>query len=53
MKNSEKIGSKKDCFAYNAGNLKSNCVALKELYCQKEHCKFYKPKVAKTKKRVL
>lgn len=37
---------KKDCFAYRKKTEDSGfCVALKELYCRCEECKFYKNKV--------
>lgn len=37
---------KKDCFAYRNKTEDSGfCVALKELYCRCEECKFYKNKV--------
>lgn len=46
MSSQKEIGVKKDCFAYKekdyAGKIQSTCIALKELYCQKEQCKFYK-----------
>lgn len=32
----------KDCFAYDTQ--KNGCIALKELYCAKEKCNFYKRK---------
>lgn len=31
---------KEDCFAYKKDKAECNC--LKELYCEKENCKFYK-----------
>lgn len=31
---------RKDCFAYNEEH--KDCNALRELYCRKEECKFYK-----------
>ena len=31
---------KKDCFAYS--KLSNRCMALKELYCRKKECGFYK-----------
>lgn len=37
-----KIEIKKDCFAYKDTNGRGKCAALKELYCEKEHCAFYK-----------
>lgn len=43
---------KKDCFAYRDSKKKNvpfgTCNALKELYCRKEECAFYKPKKSKT-----
>lgn len=42
---------KKDCFAYN--DIKNNCNALKELYCVKENCKFYKTKKCKNNEKKL
>ena len=33
-----------DCFAYMTAKGRAHCVALKELYCKKEDCKWYKPK---------
>lgn len=33
---------KTDCFAYSKKN--NECRALKELYCEKENCPFYKTK---------
>lgn len=42
----EPIGIKKDCFAYREGVADAYaCSALKELYCAKEKCKFYKSKI--------
>ena len=43
------IGVRTDCFAYKKGESPSSggdCKALKALYCQKEKCNFFKPKVA-------
>ena len=37
-------GVKKDCFAYNEKLVNRSCTALRELYCAKEECKFYKTK---------
>lgn len=34
----------KDCFAYTEKKRNQECKALKELYCEKEKCKFYKRK---------
>lgn len=43
----KEIGLKKDCFAYKericGKGIHRHCSALKELYCEKEQCKFYKP----------
>lgn len=33
---------KKDCFAYDETETGATCLALNELYCRKEECKFYK-----------
>lgn len=33
---------KKDCFAYDKTENRPTCMALDELYCTKEECKFYK-----------
>lgn len=32
---------KKDCFAYSTEN--NRCSVLRDTYCKKENCKFYKP----------
>lgn len=41
----EPIGVKTDCFAYREGVIEARaCDALRELYCKKEKCNFYKPK---------
>lgn len=32
----------KNCFAYIIKNGHASCMALKELYCKREECKFYK-----------
>lgn len=37
----EKLGIYKDCYAIN--DYLTDCKCLKELYCKKEDCKFYKP----------
>lgn len=34
----------KDCFAFVEKSGHQGCRALKELYCKKEECKFYKRK---------
>lgn len=34
----------KDCFAYKNAGRNPHCIALKELYCKKEECNWYKPK---------
>ena len=34
----------RDCFAFVEKNEHQGCRALKELYCKKEECKFYKNK---------
>lgn len=34
-----------DCFAYTKDYLMAECYALKELYCRREKCKFYKSKL--------
>ena len=36
------IGVKTDCFGYSEE--KNDCKALRELYCKREKCKFYKTK---------
>ena len=33
-----------DCFAYRGCRSKERCSALNELYCQNEHCTFFKTK---------
>lgn len=33
---------KRDCFGYKQLGNREKCIALKELYCKKEKCKFYK-----------
>ena len=38
----KKYEAKKDCFAYTTNKGTPMCKALKELYCKKENCKFYK-----------
>lgn len=41
----EPIEVKTDCFAYRKGVTEAYaCKALRELYCKKEKCNFYKPK---------
>ena len=35
---------KRDCFAFAEKNNHQGCRALKELYCKKEECRFYKRK---------
>lgn len=35
---------KSDCFAYKETQTGGKCTALKELYCKKEQCGFYKKK---------
>lgn len=32
----------KNCFAYTTKNGHADCMALKELYCKREKCNFYK-----------
>ena len=39
-----------DCFAYKKDLRK--CVALNQLYCAKENCRFYKPKPGEANRRV-
>ncbi len=34
----------KDCFAYKNAGRHPHCIALKELYCKKEECNWYKSK---------
>lgn len=34
-----------DCFAYGKDYLMPECYALRELYCKREKCKFYKNKL--------
>lgn len=39
----EKYIRKEDCFAFNKNETKGcSCSCLRELFCEKEHCKFYK-----------
>jgi hypothetical protein len=38
------IKIKTDCFAYRPERM-CKCLALRELYCEKEHCSFYKTMV--------
>ena len=38
--NKKGTGVKKDCFAYKD----EKCIALTELFCKEENCKFYQPK---------
>lgn len=41
----QKYEVKTDCFAYRAGKVEEYaCSALRELYCKKGKCNFYKPK---------
>lgn len=47
MNRKGKIGIKTDCFAHKDTGRASKCVALKELYCAKEYCPFYKKKETK------
>ena len=35
---------KTDCFAYDCSLKNRQCKALRELYCAKKNCKFYKTK---------
>jgi len=42
MYNNDKIEIKTDCIMYRP--LKKECDGLKELYCVKEKCNFYKTK---------
>lgn len=36
---------KTDCFAYDGSKIGDyRCCALRELYCEKEKCSFYKPR---------
>lgn len=44
MGEDHKAEIKKDCFAYTKRGNTEKCAALKELYCKKEVCKFYKSK---------
>jgi len=39
MDNEAKIS----CFAYRNREGKEGCIALTDLYCKKEECRFYKP----------
>ena len=41
---------KTDCFAYDEEH--KTCDALKELYCKKEQCKFYKSRFVINKKKI-
>ena len=36
--------TKADCFAYNLS--KGKCTALRDCYCDREECRFYKSKTA-------
>lgn len=48
MEKNNKIGIKKDCFAYKKANDGGqSCKALRELYCRYEKCRFYKKEEAK------
>ncbi len=40
----EETPAKRDCFGYQEKDGKGDCQALKELYCAKEKCSFYKQK---------
>lgn len=42
-----------DCFAYVTAKGRAHCTALKELYCKKEDCKWYKPKEQREIKQVV
>jgi uncharacterized membrane protein len=42
--NEEANPTKKDCFAYQEKDGEGDCAALRQLYCEKEKCSFYKPK---------
>lgn len=44
---------KRDCFAYNKGSYSKPCIALDDLYCKKEECKFYKTKEQFEKERKM
>ena len=37
-----KIEVKTDCFGYKKTERGENCMALKQLYCKNEKCRFYK-----------
>ena len=34
-----------DCFAYRKDYLMPECTALRDLYCKREYCKFYKSRM--------
>jgi hypothetical protein len=38
-------GARTDCFAYRKDYLMAECIALRDLYCKREKCKFYKSKI--------
>lgn len=42
---------KKDCFAYIDNNGHKSCYALKELYCSKGQCRFYRNDITKAQLR--
>ncbi len=45
--NKKGTGVKKDCFAYKTTYKGEKCIALTELFCKEENCKFYQPKPKK------
>ena len=47
-KQQQEVGAKTDCFAYTQNG---KCAVLKDLYCARESCKFYKPRDAEKAER--
>lgn len=41
----DKIEIKQGCFAFRKGKNGNKCIALNDLYCQREKCNFYKSKL--------
>ena len=50
-KGNEKIEEKKDCFAYPQEG-EEGCFCLKDMFCKKENCKFYKPNTEITREEI-